>query len=110
MAKAHVFTYSARPGTRAAAMPDQVTQQEKESRSTRLIKVTDLARQAFLQAQVGREEDVLFETTQTPYGVEGYTPNYTPVCVESQEDIRGQIRRVRITAALNDLCLGELIS
>ncbi len=110
LATAHVFTYSARPGTRAAAMPDQVTQQEKESRSTRLIKVTDLARQAFLQAQVGREEDVLFETTQTPYGVEGYTPNYTPVCVESQEDIRGQIRRVRITAALNDLCLGELIS
>lgn len=110
LAKAHVFTYSARPGTRAVAMPDQVTQQEKESRSTRLIKVTDLARQAFLQAQVGREEDVLFETTQTPYGVEGYTPNYTPVCVESQEDIRGQIRRVRITAALNDLCLGELIS
>ena len=110
LAKAQGVTYSARPGTRAAAMPDQVTQQEKESRSTRLIKVTDLARQAFLQAQVGREEDVLFETTQTPYGVEGYTPNYTPVCVESQEDIRGQIRRVRITAALNDLCLGELIS
>ncbi|MGN0625393.1 MAG: tRNA (N(6)-L-threonylcarbamoyladenosine(37)-C(2))-methylthiotransferase MtaB [Oscillospiraceae bacterium] len=109
LAKAHVFAYSVRPGTRAASMPDQVPQREKEQRSSRLIEVTNATRQAFLQAQVGREEEVLFETTQTPYGIEGYTPNYTPVCVESHEDIRGQIRRVRITAALNDLCLGELV-
>ena len=109
LAKAHVFAYSVRPGTRAASMPDQVSQREKEQRSSRLIEVTNATRQAFLQAQVGREEEVLFETTQTPYGIEGYTPNYTPVCVESHEDIRGQIRRVRITAALNDLCLGELV-
>ncbi|HCB65172.1 MAG TPA: tRNA (N(6)-L-threonylcarbamoyladenosine(37)-C(2))-methylthiotransferase MtaB [Ruminococcaceae bacterium] len=109
LAKAHVFAYSVRPGTRAASMPDQVSQREKEQRSSRLIEVTNATRQAFLQTQVGREEEVLFETTQTPYGIEGYTPNYTPVCVESHEDIRGQIRRVRITAALNDLCLGELV-
>ena len=109
LAKAHVFAYSVRPGTRAASMPDQVSQREKEQRSSRLIEVTNETRQAFLQAQVGREEEVLFETTQTPYGIEGYTPNYTPVCVEAHEDIRGQIRRVRITAALNDLCLGELV-
>lgn len=56
------------PGTRAASMPDQVPQREKETRSARLIEVTDKTRQAFLQSQVGREEDVLFETTQTPYG------------------------------------------
>lgn len=109
LAKAHVFAYSVRPGTRAASMPDQVSQREKEQRSSRLIEVTNATRQAFLQAQVGREEEILFETTQTPYGIEGYTPNYTPVCVEAHEDIRGQIRRVRITAALNDLCLGELV-
>ena len=109
LAKAHVFAYSVRPGTRAASMPDQVPQREKETRSARLIEVTDKTRQAFLQSQVGREEDVLFETTQTPYGIEGYTPNYTPVCVETKEDIRGTIRRVRITAALTDLCLAELI-
>ena len=109
LAKAHIFAYSVRPGTRAASMPDQVPQREKETRSARLIEVTDKTRQAFLQSQVGREEDVLFETTQTPYGIEGYTPNYTPVCVETKEDIRGTIRRVRITAALTDLCLAELI-
>ena len=109
LAKAHVFAYSVRPGTRAASMPDQVPQSVKEDRSARLIAVTDETRRAFLQSQVGREEEVLFETTQTPYGVEGYTPNYTPVCVDTQEEIRGQIRRVRITAALNDLCLGELL-
>ena len=64
LAKAHVFAYSVRPGTRAASMPDQVPQREKETRSARLIEVTDKTRQAFLQSQVGREEDVLFETTR----------------------------------------------
>lgn len=33
LAKAHVFAYSVRPGTRAASMPDQVPQREKETRS-----------------------------------------------------------------------------
>ncbi|MDD3193140.1 MAG: tRNA (N(6)-L-threonylcarbamoyladenosine(37)-C(2))-methylthiotransferase MtaB [Oscillospiraceae bacterium] len=109
LAKAHVFAYSVRQGTRAADRQDQVPQQVKEARSARLIQVTDQTRRAFLQTQVGREEEVLFETTETPYGVEGYTPNYTPVCVSCEEDLRGQLRRVKIIAALNDRCLGELI-
>lgn len=109
LAKAHVFIYSPRPGTRAADMPDQVPQSVKKQRSIRLIEVTNQTRRTFLQSQVGREEPVLFETTQTPYGTEGYTPNYTPVCVETDEELCGQIRRVRITAALNDCCLGELV-
>ena len=74
-----------------------------------MIEVTDQTRRAFLRSQVGREEPVLFETAQTPYGVQGYTPNYTPVCVQCEKALCGQIRRVRITAALNDCCLGELI-
>ncbi len=109
LAKAHVFIYSPRPGTRAAEMADQVPQAEKKARSLRMIEVTDQTRRAFLRSQVGREEPVLFETAQTPYGVQGYTPNYTPVCVQCEKALCGQIRRVRITAALNDCCLGELI-
>ena len=108
-AKAHIFPYSVRQGTRAAKMPDQLTQKVKEERAARLIAATDETRRAFLQSQVGLVEEVLFETTETPYGIEGYTANYTPVCVQTDEDIRGQMRKVRITAALNDQCLGELI-
>ncbi len=109
LAKAHVFIYSPRPGTRAAEMGDQVPQAEKKARSLRMIEATDQTRRAFLGSQVGREELVLFETAQTPYGVQGYTPNYTPVCVQSEKALCGQLRRVRITAALNDCCLGELV-
>lgn len=109
LAKAHVFPFSAREGTRAAKMPDQLSKSEKESRCQTLIAVTDETRKAFLRSQVGRIEEVLFETTETPYGLEGYTSNYTPVCVESEKDLRGKIYSVRITAALNDSCLGELI-
>ena len=108
-AKTHVFPYSVRQGTRAAKMPDQVPQKIKEERAARLIAATDETRRAFLQSQVGRVEEVLFETNETPYGIEGYTANYTPVCVKADEDIRGQMRKVKITAALNDQCLGELV-
>ncbi|MDD2955662.1 MAG: tRNA (N(6)-L-threonylcarbamoyladenosine(37)-C(2))-methylthiotransferase MtaB [Oscillospiraceae bacterium] len=108
LAKAHVFMYSPREGTRAAAMADQLSPAEKERRSARMIAATDKTRDAFLQSQVGRVEEVLFETSQTPYGIEGYTRNYTPVCVDVPQDIRGQLHLVRITAALGGRCLGEL--
>lgn len=108
-ARAHVFAYSPREGTPAARMENQVPQAVKEARSAAMIAATGAARRRFYQSQVGLIEEVLFETAQTPYGTEGYTRNYTPVCVESPRDIRGQLHRVRITAALEECCLGELL-
>lgn len=109
LAKAHVFAYSVRPRYPGSVDAGPSASTGKRDPQRPVDRGDRQDRQAFLQSQVGREEDVLFETTQTPYGIEGYTPNYTPVCVETKEDIRGTIRRVRITAALTDLCLVELI-
>ena len=57
----HVFKYSPRPGTRAAAMSPQVSPQLKEERSHRMLSLGEELSAAFQQKYMGREFDVLFE-------------------------------------------------
>ena len=106
-AKAHVFAYSVREGTRAAGMPGQIDRNLKERRSREMIAVTEKTRGAFLRAQVGRTCEILFETP-SPEGILGFTKNYTPVIVKSNEPLHGQIRSVRITGVEGGRCTGEL--
>lgn len=101
-AKAHVFAYSIRPGTRAASMPGQLTNACKEARSAAMIAVTDETRKAFLESQIGRVEEVLFETSTADGMYHGYTANYTPVAVPALENLCGELRKVRITAISAD--------
>lgn len=109
-AKAHVFMYSPRPGTRAAGMPGQVSNACKEQRSEEMIRVTELTRNEFLKGQIGRREQVLFETNGSGGMYHGYTPNYTPVEAPSLENICGQVREVLITGLTENRqgCLGSL--
>ncbi len=108
-AKAHVFAYSVRPGTRAASFSGQVSRQEKERRSAEMIRVTDKTRADFLQSQTGLIEEVLFEAQTQPGFYEGYTRNYTPVRVASAKPLSGQRLLVKITGATQDYCTGELL-
>lgn len=106
-AKAHVFSYSRREGTKAAKMPNQVPAQTKKERSVKLIQLTDQSRQEFLTSQVGTTAEVLFET-QDKQGNHGYTKNYTPVYVQTNCDLQGKILKVKITKTKNDYCIGQL--
>ena len=65
-------------------------------------------RAAFLDEQTGNNYNVLFETGHN--GIyEGYTENYTPVRVESEKSLQGQIGRVRIDGNDGDACFGTLL-
>ena len=108
-AKVHVFMYSRRPGTRADTFPDQVKNADKEARSHRMIAVTRETQRAFLESQVGLVQPVLFEQTTRDGRWEGYTPNYTPVRVESSDSLAGQIRPVRLSAREEEWCVGTLV-
>ena len=96
-AKAHVFAYSRRPGTRAYSMEGQVSNREKEARSHRMLAVARASQQAFLREQVGKEEEVLFEQEKAPGLWEGYTRNYTPVLLASGKRLAGELVRVKLT-------------
>lgn len=108
-AKAHVFAYSIREGTRAAKFEGQLDKKTKEARSKQMMAVTKDTRIEFLNSHVGKVYDVLFEATQTEEGTEGYTKNYIPVFVKSEEELTKKIKTVRITGVSGEHCIGELI-
>ena len=60
-AQAYSFKYSARPGTPAAKLPDQVPEPVKAERLAQLQSLLDAQQAAFNQASVGRRLEVLLE-------------------------------------------------
>ncbi len=93
--KMHVFKYSQRKGTVAAKMKNQVNPQIKEERSSKLIELSNKNEIEFLDNNIGKELEVLFETkTQNGY-TEGHTTNY--ITVKSKgENLENTIKRVKI--------------
>ena len=90
----HVFPYSKRPGTRAAVMPDQVQDSVKTERVARLEALSDDLHAAFIKANKGLSERVLWESSVKDGMMSGYTGNYIrvekpydPALVNQLEDI-----------------------
>ena len=75
----HVFPYSKRPGTRAAVMPDQVQDSVKTERVARLEALSDELHAAFVAANKGLPERVLWESSVKDGQMFGYTGNYIRV-------------------------------
>lgn len=94
-AKIHIFPYSARQGTKAAAMNVQISPAVKSEREKRLAIIEQRCRLVFMQKQVGKTVPVLFERKKDGLW-EGHTPNYQTVFTGSDEDLEKQIRDVRI--------------
>ena len=89
----HVFQYSPREGTPAAAMPDQIDPDVKHERSQKLMALSEKMGTAFLAANDGREEKVLVERMKDGYWI-GHTANYIPVHLRfdcQNVDYRGKI-------------------
>ncbi len=108
-AKIHVFPYSKRRGTAAAKAPHQVSPQDKDRRAKLMGELAEKSRAEFLSFQTGRTESVLFERLRHGY-LEGYTKNYTPVHVLSDDvSVCGKILNVKLIKAYDDYCEGELL-
>ena len=107
-AAVHVFPYSRRKGTPAASMPDQIEKAEKERRAAVAGETAAALHRAYLARQLGTEHDVLFEQTEKGYFT-GHTMNYVKVYCRA-ENLRNEIRRVRITALFEDGVLAEPVS
>ena len=75
----HVFPYSRRPGTRAAVMPDQVQDKVKTERVARLEALSSELHEAFVAANKGLPEHVLWESSVKDGMMGGYTGNYIRV-------------------------------
>ena len=102
--KIHIFPYSKRNGTPAAAMP-QLSNAIKDDRAKRLGAAAAEIRKEYLLKQVGKVYEVLFETEHPKFS-EGYTKNYTPVRIYDGKDRKGKFINVLITDAGDDYCVG----
>ncbi|MFH1079947.1 MAG: tRNA (N(6)-L-threonylcarbamoyladenosine(37)-C(2))-methylthiotransferase MtaB [Pseudomonadota bacterium] len=80
----HVFPYSERPGTEAAALPGKVTDREKTSRAQRMRSLGKRKRTAFAQRFISQEMAVLVEgRADRKTGLwKGFSGNYIPVILE----------------------------
>ena len=90
----HVFPYSRRPGTPAAAMPDQVPEAEKHRRVAVVEELCARLHAEFIDANRGVREKVLFESTDRDGFMEGYTGNYIRVSRPFDPSLVGQLVEV----------------
>ena len=108
-AKMHIFPYSMRKGTPAAAMK-QIPNSVKEERAKRLGVVDRELQLRALEAVVGSEAEVLFEQPVDDKHIEGLCGPYMRVVVPGSKELAGEIRRVKLTGIVDDWLTGELIS
>ena len=101
----HVFTYSPRPGTPAAAWL-QVGDLEKRRRSAILRSVAEDKQRAFRERFLGRELRGIVVRKDTP-GTEVLTSNYIDVLLPSCSGRPGDEVKVRITRVESKLTGGE---
>jgi threonylcarbamoyladenosine tRNA methylthiotransferase MtaB len=83
----HVFTYSARPGTRAATMPNQVPVHIARERNTILRDLGSEKKLAFMRSFVGKTMDAitLASNQDSSSRTEALTDNYQKLFVKGRE-------------------------
>ena len=82
----HVFTYSRRPGTPAAAMKEQVPEQVKHDRTNRLLELSETKKRFFYHEHVGETRPVLWESEESDGKMFGFTDNYIKVAAPFRAD------------------------
>lgn len=95
-ARGHVFAYSRRAGTVAAALKNQVDESVKTHRARLMGEAAKKSEEAFIKTQIGTAAKVLFETYKNGIN-EGYSENYTRVVLKSDENLSGKIVTLTLT-------------
>jgi len=94
----HVFPFSARPGTRAANLPDKVDAGISKDRCQRMRILGDEKRMKFYQGFVGQVLPILIETEREASTnlLKGISSNYLPVLIDAGDSLKNKIVDVKI--------------
>ena len=105
----HVFSYSKRAGTPAAAMKNQVPEAVKHARSAELIAVSKRLTAEILEKFISENEKVpvLFESHESGYAY-GHTPSFVEVRAKSDVPLHGEIREVKPLSFSDGTVTGEI--
>ncbi len=90
----HIFKYSKRKGTPAAAMDQQIEEAVKSRRSGRLMELEEELSERFRKEYLHKNVEVLFEEETSIDGKRyqiGHTREYIRAAYETEENLSGQI-------------------
>ena len=105
----HIFPYSRRPGTPAAAMPGQVLNAVKEERARRAGEIAAGMERDYLSRFAGQRVEVLFEEERDGLW-RGHTARYCEVRVKSGENLHNRLCRVSVTGVGDGYLEGEILN
>ena len=103
----HIFPYSRRDGTPAAAMDGQILKSVKAERAARAAQVAKRLRETFDSAMIGTVQEVLFEQEEDGFFT-GHAKNGVKVYARGKV-LHNQCKAVRIDALRDDGVVGELV-
>ncbi len=107
-ASAYSFKYSARPGTPAAALPDQIPEAVKSERLAALQRLIVAQQRAFNERCAGRTFPVLFEREgKRPGQLVGRSPYMQAVYALAPKSLLGFVAEIRIMAGYDNSLAGE---
>ena len=94
--KIHVFPFSAREGTLAAEMKNQIDSQTKKMRVAKVLELAHAKEKIFAEKLVGRTVEIIAETEENGI-VDGLTKNYVRVQLPADKNIQlGEVIKVKI--------------
>ena len=106
--KMHIFKYSARKGTKAASMPNQINGNIKEERSKKLIELSNKNELYYNNSYKNKEVEVLFEEKKGEY-YHGHTKNYILTYCKTEENLENKIKKTVCKDIFDDHIVGELV-
>lgn len=98
----HVFSYSERDNTPAAAMEGSVPQATRHKRSKMLRGLSVKKRRAFYESQLGTVRTVLFESENREGYIQGFTENYIKVKAPWDPALINTLNEVQLTSIDTD--------
>ncbi len=98
----HVFTYSERENTEAAAMEGEVPVSERKKRNKMLRILSEKKKMAFYESQIGNTLPVLWEHENKEGYMYGFTENYVRVKKPFDASFINTIEKVKLQKLDND--------
>ena len=96
-AELHVFPFSAREGTKAYDMPNQVKPEIKSQRVDKLIKLSEELNRNYISKFKGQElEVILEERNKTTHLLSGFTSNYIKLEADLPDSYIGKIHKIKV--------------
>ena len=105
--KIHVFPYSARAGTLAATLPNQIPSQIKKIRASSALEISRIKSKIFSERLIGKTVEIIAETSADGI-VDGLTKNYVRVYVPDKNIQLGEVVKIKIERLHKDGVFGAL--